>query len=38
VAYDDNYRFGAGVSDFDIRGRFVIPHHVFLPAILRSHS
>jgi hypothetical protein len=35
VVEQDDYPSG---NEFDIRGRLVMPHRVYLPIILRNHS
>lgn len=36
VVYQDNWAPG-GAGDLEIRGRFVIPHHIYLPLVLRNY-
>ena len=37
VVEEDNYLFGVGTNDYEIRGRGVRPHHIYLPCALRNY-
>jgi hypothetical protein len=36
VVEQDNWVVGPTAGDYEIRGRFVLPHHIYLPCVLRN--